>query len=411
MRPLILFLMMGIFFSNNWLFAQRFDFSNKRTKDVISFKFIHNLVVIPLYINGKGPFNFILDTGVEPLIITDSTLIASFFSDSLTATEFPVYRMRGRGVGPEIEAYVINNLTVDIGKSSMNHFPGVLLKDDPFQLSDYMGMVIHGLIGSNFFTSFIVKMEYPSKRLSFYKLDHPPKRKGRRIPIEIIRDKPYVNVVIEDNEHAKDTLLLLIDSGAGHSISLDLTEEEEWMKPKSTIFANLGMGLSGPISGLIGRLEGVRLGDFDFKNVVTAFPEYPNDSLRLIMTDKDGSIGGEILKRFTVTYDYIRQEIYLKKNRYYRLPFEHDMSGMEVYQHVGQGGRFFISRIEPNSPADSAQFLVNDEILSINFKPSKQYSLDEINQLLRKESKSRLFFEILRGDEILFKIIQLKRRI
>lgn len=403
---LISFFIIGLFFWETPVFAQRFSFGQGRSRDAIHFKLIHNLIIIPVYINDRGPFNFILDTGVGPLVITDPSL-----SDFIESNHFPLFRMRGRGIGPELEAYVVNNLTARVGKASMRQFPGILLKDDPFQLSAYMGMPIHGIMGSAFFTSFIVEVNYISKRLFFYNPERSVRKRGEKLPIQLLRDKPYIKIEINTLDGKTDTLLLLVDSGAGHAVSLDLTSDEDWLKPEKTIVANLGMGLGGPIKGLIGRLQTVRLGTYAFNEVIAAFPEYEDEALRLLMTEKDGSIGGELLKRFIVLFDYSRQEIYLRKNRNYKKSFEHDMSGMEIYSLDEKRKRFFVSRIEPNSPADKAQFLVDDEILSINFKEARGYSLDEINNLLQKESAGVLVFEILRKNQILFKLLSLKRRI
>lgn len=386
-------------------YAQLMTFEGSRHRDQLSFEFIHNLTVIQMRIDGKGPFNFILDTGVGPLIITDSALVASLHSGG-----FPSFRMRGRGVGPELEAYVINNLRVELGRHGRGMLSAVLLKNDPFGLSSYVGMPVHGLIGSDFFRSYQVRIDYAAKRLRFYSPQAKFRKRGTRIVLTLIKDKPYIPVVFRQAGRT-DSLLLLVDSGAGHAISLDLKEADQHLFPDKTIPANLGMGLGGPISGQIGRFPEVLVRDFRFRNIIAAYPHYNDQQLHLIMTENPGSIGGELLKRFTVTFDYSRKEMYLRKNKNFREPFEHDMSGMEIYRPNEGEKRFFISRIEPGSPAEKAGFRVDDEILSINFESIQRYTLQKINQLLQKESQGQLIFEVGRDEDILFKMITLRRRI
>jgi len=398
--------LIGLLFPASNALAQRFLFDEGHNKGSLNFILSNNIIIIPVYINNRGPFNFILDTGVGPMIITDPDL-GSFLEKS----NYPMYRMRGRGIGPEIEAYIINNLTTKIGQASISKLSGILLKNDPFHLSAYMGMTIHGIIGSNFFTSFIVRIDYINKKLSFFDTDNPPRKRGKRIPIKLIQDKPYVDILINTENHEKDTLLLLLDTGAGHAISLDLADDEKWITPKKTIVANLGVGLGGEINGLIGRMARVNFGKYSFKKVIASFPEYEDKNLRIIMTGRDGAIGGEILKRFTVLIDYSREELYLRRNKHFKAPFEHDMSGMEIYTLLEKTKRVLISRIEPKSPAERAGFMVGDEILSLNFIPIRSYSLDDINTLLQKETKGSLIFEISRKDQVLFKFLQLTRRI
>src|SRR5690554_1165651 len=390
------------------LFSQNLSFNNRQRKDVMRFELVHNLIIIPVFINDRGPFNFILDSGVKPLIITDSSIVSPLDTTSLFLS-----RIRGRGIGPELEAYVMTNLTVDVGDASGEKLSAILLKEDPFHLSAYVGMPVHGIIGSDVFNSFMVKLNYLRKKLTLYYPEDKIRKRGDRIPIQLIDEKPYVNILLSNENGTKDSLLLLIDSGAGHAFSLDLTDDQIRMQPSKTIVGNLGKGLSGSIFGLIGRLPEVQLGEFSIKDAVVAFPMYEDDALRSLMTERSGSIGGELLKRFTVLFDYSRSEIYLKKNRQYKNPYEYDMSGMLVYNLNTEENdkRFFIGLIDENTPAEKEGFLVGDEILSINFKDASMYRLDEINELLQKETSIGLIFQILRDDQVLVKLLKLERRI
>ncbi|TCK80978.1 PDZ domain-containing protein [Albibacterium bauzanense] len=389
-------------------FSQKLSFNNGHRKDVMRFKLVHNLIVIPVFVNDRGPFNFILDSGVKPIIITDSSIVSPLDTVSLFLS-----RIRGRGIGPELEAFVMTNLSIDVGDASGDKLSGILLKEDPFHLSAYVGIPIHGIIGSDVFNSFMVKLNYLSSKMTLYNPEEKIRKRGDQIPIQLIDEKPYVNVLVSSEDGSKDSLLLLIDSGAGHAFSLDLTDDQKRIHPAKTIEGNLGKGLSGSIYGLVGRLPEIQLGEFSVKKVVVAFPMYEDISVRSIMTERSGSIGGELLKRFHVLFDYSRQEMYLKKNREFRKPYEYDMSGMEVYILTDEENhkRFFISQIDKDTPAEKEGFLAGDEILSINFKDVEGYTLDDINNLLQEETTTDLLFQILRDDQILVKLLELKRRI
>jgi hypothetical protein len=388
-------------------FSQSIFFNEGHKKSTIPFKLVNNLVIIEMKINGSEPLNFILDSGVGPMIISDPAIV-----DTLQTGNSILYPIRGRGIGPELEAYLINNVKVTIGKHASGNLTVVLLKDDPFKLSFFLGIPVHGIIGSDFFTSFKVRLNYTRKKLTFYNFDVATKGYRKRIPLKVIGAKPYIDIALTEENGKIDSLLLLVDTGAGHAVSLDLSDENKGIQPNTTIPANLGIGLSGPISGFIGRVNNIKFGDFSFSHVITAFPHYEDEKLREIMTKQDGSIGGEILRRFNLFFDYSKSELSLNKNRNYKEPFEYDMSGIEIYVISEDGvNRFFISRIEKDSPAEQVGLEVDDEIISSGLKKVQDLSLDGIYDLFKYESKNALIIEVLRGDDRYFKFLTLKRRI
>ncbi len=404
---LYILILIGLIGPSEALFSQRISLEKGRTSSTLPFKLIHNLVIIQIGINGGDPLNFILDSGVGPLIITDPALV-----DTLHADDSVLYRIRGRGIGPELKAYLINDIKVNVGEHASGNLTAILLKDDPFQLNFFLGVPIHGIIGSDFFNSFMVNVNYARKKIRFYERDRTVKKRGDHLPIQVVSGKPYLKVEIEMENGGTDSLLLLIDTGAGHAVSLDLADANKKFRPKKSIPANLGIGLSGPISGYIGRLQKIDLGNLSFNNIITAFPQYDDSELRTIMTKQSGSIGGELLKRFNLFIDYSRGELYLKKNRFYKNPFEYDMSGLEIYILNDNGkNRYFISRIEKGSPAELVGLKVDDEILYIDLKDIRQYSLNDIYEMLKSETKNDLIIQVLRGDELFFKFLQLRRRI
>ena len=52
-----------------------FEFKSGRKKQVVPFRLVKNLMVVPMTINGQGPYNFVLDTGVGLCLITDPALL------------------------------------------------------------------------------------------------------------------------------------------------------------------------------------------------------------------------------------------------------------------------------------------------------------------------------------------------
>ena len=124
-----------------------------------------------------------------------------------------------------------------------------------------------------------------------------------------------------------------------------------------------------------------------------------------MVENRMGSVGGGILKRFSVVFDYKNEKLYLKKNSDFSESFTYNKSGIEVQHHGLQwvqetvkletvpisGGITFdpngekvtdnfkykfnlkpiyeISNVRRKSPAELCGLKVGDVILSINKSP------------------------------------------
>ena len=383
--------------------AQDFKFQTSQKQQTIPFSLVKNLIIIPIYINGKGPFDFILDTGVNPMIVTDSTL-----KESLKVPYVRNIKIGGYGNFDGIDAF-LGKTTVNIGEAEGENIPTVFLKEDVLSLSGHVGKKIYGLIGYNFFNSFVVKVNYRYKTLRFTSPEKKTKPRGEKIPFELIENKPYVAVNIEQEGLGSKTIKTLVDCGASHAISLESLDSKPFPQPKFTIQANLGNGLTGPIAGRMGRAVSLKIGSFTFKEVLANYPEYQIDSVT--NRQRNANLGADILSRFDITYDYRNLCMYIKKGERFNQPFEHDMAGIELYIESGPPSRTIISRIEPDSPAEQVGLKEGDEITTINFKKVDDYPMGEIGNIFRAKNGYSVIVEIWRDKTFLIKLLKLKKRI
>jgi hypothetical protein len=382
--------------------AQGFSFLNSRKQQTLYFDLTKNLIIVPIYINQKGPFNFILDTGVSPMVILDPKL-----KESLRVPYPRAIKISGYGNFEEIDAF-IGTTRVKIGDAEIENMPTVFLKEDVTNISGFVGKKIYGLLGYHFFNSFVVQVNYANKKLKFTSPKKKAKLKGEKINILLVGNKPYVNLVLlQDNLQANITAV--IDCGAGHAISLEALNAEAFPVPSKSIEGSLGNGLASQITGKVGRVKSLSLGSFSFKDIVAKYPKYNIDTAAEI--DRNANIGAEILSRFNITYDYANKHIYLKKNFKYSHAFEYDMSGIDLYTEEGPPSRSIINRIDPDSPAEIAGFEEGDEIISVNFKPIESYPLNEVDAILRSKEGNNVILEIWRNGSTFIKLLKLKQRI
>jgi hypothetical protein len=317
--------------------------------------------------------------------------------------------MAGLGEGDDYEAYVTSPLKVDIPGLVSHDVAAAILKTDHFGLSNFAGMHVHGLIGYEFFSNLAVKVDFTDSTLSVsLPKDMRFFRKNVKIPMSVESRKPYVNAKVTLPNGVKTVNKLIVDLGAGHPLSLENMVKKHGL-PDKFVAANLGIGLTGPISGFLSRVNEVELGKYKIKNVITSFP-VENSSIPMTVP-RDGNIGMGILKRFIVIIDYPDSALYLKPSSDINLPFEHDMSGLEYYATGDTYNRVFISRVEPGSAGDEVGLEKDDEIISINFKPVTEMTLEQIDEIFRSKDGRSLLLNIYHDKKLEGVIITLKRRI
>jgi hypothetical protein len=383
--------------------AQYFSIENDSKRATVPFKLIRNMVVVKVNINNSGPYNFILDTGVGLMIITDPLLV-----DSINIPNKRTIKISGLGDGEAYEAYITAPLNIKISGTVSNNVAAAIFKKDHFGLSQYAGIDIHGLLGYEFFSKLAVKVNFADSLITVSKPQHMRLfNKGSRIPITIEGNRPYLQTAVTLNDGTQQVKKFIIDLGAGHAISMEGVTDKNVFS-QQLINANLGVGLNGLISGYKGRIKQMQLGKYSIKNVLTAFPDVDKRSL---VIPRDGNMGVDVLKKFTVIFNYSGNVMYIKSAAGFKDSFEHDMSGLQYYASGDGYKHVFIERVEPGSPADEAGICANDEITAINFKPVATMTLEEIDGLFKSQNNRSLLLNIFRNEISERVIITLKRRI
>lgn len=383
-------------------------FTSKRKKINIPFELVHNLIVIPVRINGSQPLNFILDSGVKNTLITHL-----YHDDSLDLKDVNKIILSGLGEGHTIEAYEsYGNEMFMRGIKGINHQVYVLL-EDIFDLSSYMGMPVHGIIGYDIFKNFIVKVDYSNHVLTLYRPDTKLKkrRKAEEYPLHIEGTKAYVYGNVR--QHNGDTIRvkLVIDTGASHSLSLYLPSDERLTLPPKVMKAYLGRGLSGDLHGNIGRVDAFALGKYELEDIPASYPDEESIKLAINIGGRNGNLGSDVLSRFTVVFDYPNSKLTLIPNRKFKEPFNYNMAGFEVITPLPGTNYYVISNVIEGSPAKLLGLEPGDQLLDINGQKCAELLLPEVMSILKSRPGRTLRLRLRREKEILNVDLVLQSRI
>ncbi|GAB2874638.1 hypothetical protein GCM10027044_41500 [Hymenobacter ruber] len=376
----------------------------------LSFQVQRNLLVVKLRLNGAGPFNFLLDSGVGTSIITSPQL-----ADSLRLHHGQYFRVVGMGgTDTGLLAYQTDSVRVELPGAVAPRMSWLVMSEDVLNLSGYVGVPISGILGSELFRSFVVTIhsEMSTVVLNDPATYHPPRgRRWSSLPLSLENNKAYFTVPVQLNDSLTMPLKLVLDTGASHALSLELDSDPRMTAPARRLPTDLGRGLSGTVRGFLGRVPTLHLGRYAMRSVLTSFPD-AGDVHRRIDVQRNGNIGYELLKRFSLVVDYPHRRLLLRPNTKFREPFEHDMSGIDLLATGDDYHRFLILRVMPDSPAATAGIEADEELVSVNFLPVNTFSLTQLDRMLHSEDGRVLLLVLRRPDGNLHTAsLRLKRQI
>ncbi|WP_114784049.1 aspartyl protease family protein [Botryobacter ruber] len=379
------------------------ELSGRHKKVTLPFKLVHNLIVIPVQINNSPPLNFILDSGVKNILIT-----RLYYSDSLNLHTANEIEIKGLGTGHSIKALYSKGNNMSLKRISGRDHDVYVLMEDVLDISTRMGMPIHGLIGYDLLKNFIVKINYSSKRITFYRPDTEIKikKKGEIYPLHLEGERAYIYADVRQHNGDIINVKLVVDTGASNTMSLYLPSNQQLLLPPNYMEAYLGRGLGGDINGKIGRLHGFALGRHELSNLPAAYPDEDDIKLALNLSNRNGSLGADILRRFTVIFDYPHNRMALIPNHKFKEPFYFNGTGLEVSTPLPGMNVYVISHVNSGSTAETAGIKSGDQLIAINSRDCKEVELPDILGYLEKKPGSTVHMRILRdGKKINIKLV------
>lgn len=419
-------------------FAQKgFEIADAK-KTIIPIKLINNLVFIPVNINGVD-LTFLLDSGVN------ETILFSLDNKEVNFNEIEKIKFSGLGESMDIEGLKSVNNLVNIGKNykDSQHTIFIIL-DESINFSSHVGIPVNGIIGYHFFKNHQVEINFTTEKIIIYndqKSFTKREKKFEALPVTIEGNKPYLLADVEMADK-KVNSKLLIDLGNSDAVWLfpKLIENFEYNRPNIDDY--LGRGFNGDIFGKRSRIHRLYVGDFSFDRPLTAMPdEYSIQHLKLV-PERKGSIGNEILRRFTVIFDYPEKKILLRKNKNYHDPFLFNNSGLDIQQtgmtwekdlvtvetkrnaktpneqetlelpekfhyNFVLKPKFSVAGCRKDSPCSMAGLQKNDQLISINKKKVGNMTMQQINSYFKKDDGTKIHLEVERNNQILNFIITL----
>jgi hypothetical protein len=344
-----------------------FSMQNGKTSTTIPFVLTENHVQLDVMLNGKGPYHFIFDTGgsnvIDPAVAKE---IGAFGKGSA----------QGSGVGSQTESFSF----ADVAKLQVGD---AVLRDQFFAVAPTRmgfgvstGRQVDGLIGWEVLARFVTTFDYANHQvvLSLPGAAAAPAG-GHVVPFVFYSTQPQIACTI-DGIPAECT----IDTGARDTISFmtPFLADHPQIVPKTTTAVGInGFGLGGPALGKLGRVREVGIDDFKLTNLVADYSAQTAGALTAPFIA--ANVGGNLLRRFAVTFDYGNGTMTLVPNASFDEADAYERSGLFLIHH---GASIVVADARPGTPAANAGIAKGDSIASVNGTPVSQMPLYAIRQLL-----------------------------
>jgi predicted aspartyl protease len=363
-----------------------YAFSTPDGKTTVPFELANNHIYIKVLVNGKDPAYFLLDTGAGASCIDQA--FAKGIGLEITG------KFEAKGVGGSEDAGFLELNSLELGDLKMFQQKIVSLNLSPLNI--YEGREIQGILGYDFLSRFVFEIDYQANIITFYE----PKSfnytgAGEVLEIELYGNTPHIKAII-DGEYEG---LFNLDTGSRKSIDLHapFVEKHGFLKKYTkTIEAFAGAGIGGQTKSLQTRIKSILIGNFLIKEPICGLSLAEEGAFKSEKTQ--GNIGGGILKRFKVIFDYEGKKIILEKNDLFDEKDELDKSGLLI---VWKDGKFLIQNIFENSPARKAKIEPGEEIISINDEPVSRYTLSQLRDILTGKDGTKIKLQLKKVDKSL----------
>ena len=251
------------------------------------------LLLLPVRVNGRGPFEFILDTGAGITLVTPE-LAAKVGIGATGARE-------GHSAGGKVSVSLAELESIEVGSVRREQLQVGIL--DLGQIARTIGSNVDGDLGYNFLQHFRLRLDYRRNEL---RLDDPKKFEFieasplTELPIRLAAPaKPII--VVETFINGSGPFNFAIDTGTSTSaISAELSEH---LGLQTTPIGPVTTG-GAPLNLAAGRVGSMQIGGARLADVAVVIGPFLALLSQAAETKLDGIVGHNFLKNFQVMIDY-----------------------------------------------------------------------------------------------------------
>ena len=257
------------------------------------------LILVPAFVNKKGPFEFILDTGAG------TSLLSTELAQRLGIDEGESKEARGAGGKVQVILSQVKSLVIG----------AAILEDIQIAITDLtgvgsaLGTKIEGDIGYNFLKTFRVTIDYQTQVLRLTQGEESSQSPNmQKVKFKLASPaKPLI--LVSTYVNSQGPFQFAVDTGASTTvISPEVAQE---LRIESVAISPMTAG-GGNVKASAGRVASLAVGTATHEDVAVVVSDFLVSLSGIVGAQLDGIVGYNYLKNFTVTIDYPRDTLGLQ---------------------------------------------------------------------------------------------------
>jgi hypothetical protein len=224
----------------------------------------------------------------------------------------------------------------------------------------------------------VVRIDYPKRKLT---LTDPRAFKApegaKLIPFNLEGSTPQIKTIIDGVE-----AVTTVDTGSRSSLSCHapFSKKHDLPAKYGAKFETVGgWGVGGPLESWPVRMHEIKIGDLIVREV--AGDLFTGDKGAFANPKIDANLGGGILGRFAVTFDYENRRMYLEPGPGLDVRESYDRAGMWIMR---APDAVLVGALTPKGPAEKAGLKAGDRMTLIDGKPAASRAIAEWRAFLRE---------------------------
>jgi len=330
--------------------VEDFRFTNGKSAEDIPFQFIEDHIFLPLEVGGRTRL-WILDSGASISCFDEK------FAEELGLE--PQGQIKGEGAGGLVDVSLVTMPAYNMPGLEFDE-QTVAVIDVEWLFRRWMGLEVAGILGYDFLSRLVVKVDYANELVSFY---HPDSFQysggGATIEAPIVQTNMFHLPLTVDGKYSG---LWHLDIGAGGmGFRYQFAAEHGFLDRRGV--QRLGAGAGGRVYNYLVQFKTVEFAGYTVTNPLISMPAVGGEGSSF-GGELIGHIGNTLLRHFVLYLDYGREQVIIEKGDNFGKDFPRDNSGMQVQQ--SDNGELELSFVADNTPAAKSGFRTGDILRTVN---------------------------------------------